>query len=274
MRASRAGGARWPARSSRSTRCWPRDPEPEQREGAVPRLQLVAERRGRGEAVRQLAAIGLVHGPRRNHRVGRRMHGVPPERIGAGEAGSDAPGCLPDLLARHQTVRLLPELHLAERAVVPAVADDSVLRRCEAREHGRLRGAGDRGKGWAERADAARAARELLDARRRLANQVRRERDDVDEADAGSHAPMVRNREPRARGCARAGPRSEERGQCGWLRRSSEMDHLAEGASRNRASTNCALRKMAMAAYSWLTSTDHASLPSRNSRLRMPSSAA
>ena len=35
----------------------------------------------------------------------------------------------PDLPALHEVVRLLPELHLGQFAVIPAVADDAVLRR-------------------------------------------------------------------------------------------------------------------------------------------------
>src|ERR1039458_7212451 len=54
---------------------------------------------------------------------------------------------VPDFLAVNNAVGLFPELHFRKFAIIPAVADDAVLRRRFAGEIIRLRGAGDGGKG-------------------------------------------------------------------------------------------------------------------------------
>ena len=93
-----------------------RPPEREEREGAELLRQLVAKlRRGR-ITVGNLAPVGLIDRPRRDHEVGVRRHGEPPEHVGAGEALVPLLCRLPDLLAGHQSVRLAPQPNLHQIA--------------------------------------------------------------------------------------------------------------------------------------------------------------
>ena len=243
-----------------------RPPVLEQGKLAEASLKRVAQCGRLREAVGNLAAVGLVDGAWREHRVGRRMHRVPPARVRTGEGWIDAPRRLPDLFASHKAVRLLPELHLAERPIVPAVADDPVIARSEAREHGRLRGAGHRRKRGTQRAHATGPTREVLDAWRRLADQVRRERDDIEDADALDHAWMVRLESPARDTAPRAGPAGVS------LVRS--CHGASGGAKRKRVSTRRAFLKTAIAENSGFKSIAQALPSSRNSMLRTPASAA
>src|SRR5262252_8288997 len=76
--------------------------------------------------------------------MGRGVHVVPPEQLRAAKRGVTLLGCVPDLLARHEVIRLAPQPHLAEIAEVPAVADDPVLARQAAGDERRLDGTRDR----------------------------------------------------------------------------------------------------------------------------------
>ena len=71
-------------------------------------------------------------------------------------------------------------MHLGEFAVIPAVADDAVLRGRRAGEIIRLRGAGDGGKGGRNLRQRA-ALHKLRDARRVFADERLGEADDVDD---------------------------------------------------------------------------------------------
>ncbi len=62
-----------------------RPPEMKERESAKFCLQFVAKRCGVRPQVRDLSAIGGVHGPWRDGDVRRRIHVEPPEEIGASE---------------------------------------------------------------------------------------------------------------------------------------------------------------------------------------------
>ena len=87
---------------------------------------------------------------------------------------------VPDFLTVDDVVRLLPEMRFGQLAIIPAVADDAVLRwRC-AGEIIRLRGAGDGGKGGRNLRERA-APRKLRDARRVFADERLGEADDVDD---------------------------------------------------------------------------------------------
>ena len=100
--------------------------------------------------VEDLTAVGLVDRTRRDGDVGRGAHIVPPEEVRDLELGILGVQFVPDLRGEHDAVRLLPELYLAECAVIPTVADDTMRARLLTREVIRLRGAGD---GWERGAD-------------------------------------------------------------------------------------------------------------------------
>ena len=110
-----------------------RPPVLEQRELAQRAGQVVVELGRERVAVRRLATVGVVDGPRRDGQVGGRAHRVPPAQVRGAEAGLGAARGLPDLLALHELVVLAPQEHLAEVAEVPAVADDAVVGRRQGR---------------------------------------------------------------------------------------------------------------------------------------------
>ncbi len=125
-----------------------RPPESEQRELSELTLQFVAKLRRVGVDIRQLAPVGRVHRTRRDRIVGRRIHVVPPEELGAGERRIEPLRRVPQPFAVHQMVRLAPEPHFGEVAEIPAVRDDAMLARQspgdERRLHGRRDGRRDR----------------------------------------------------------------------------------------------------------------------------------
>src|SRR5882672_12572052 len=92
-------------------------------------LQLVAKFGRIRIDIRNLSPIGWIHGPRGDRPVCAGVHVVPPEQIGAGELWVLLLRAIPDLGPSYEPVGLLPELDLALIAEVPAVADDTVLRR-------------------------------------------------------------------------------------------------------------------------------------------------
>src|ERR1019366_86001 len=94
---------------------------------------------------------------------------------------------VPDFLAVNNAVGLFPELDFRKLAIMPAVADDAVLRRRFAGEIIRLRGAGDGGKGGRDVRERA-AFPEFRDARRVRADERVGEADDVDDGEP-AHFP-------------------------------------------------------------------------------------
>src|SRR5439155_1419882 len=79
-----------------------------------------------------------VSRPRRDRPVGAATEVEPPEELSAREGGIARLPRLPDVLARDEAVRLLPEQDLGEVAVEPAVGDDPVAARRKARQVSRL----------------------------------------------------------------------------------------------------------------------------------------
>ncbi len=62
---------------------------------------------------------------------------------------------VPDFRRKHDAVRLFPELHLAERAVIPTVTNNAMFARPLTGQVIRLRGAGDGGESRMDLRDAA-----------------------------------------------------------------------------------------------------------------------
>ena len=60
--------------------------------------------------VRQLAAIGQVHGPGRNRDVRAGIHVVPPKNFGGREIRVVAADFFPQFFTGHEVITLLPEL--------------------------------------------------------------------------------------------------------------------------------------------------------------------
>ena len=89
---------------------------------------------------------------------------------------------VPDFWRLDQVIGLLPELDFGEFAVVPAVADDAVLRRQFAGEIIGLRGAGHRRKCGRDLRERAALAK-FRDARRVFADERLGEADDVDDGE-------------------------------------------------------------------------------------------
>jgi len=81
-----------------------RAPELEKRKLANGGLQLVAQFRRIGIDIGKLAPVGGIHRPRRGRDVGRGIHVVPPEHLGAGERRVAALCRFPDFFAFHQPV--------------------------------------------------------------------------------------------------------------------------------------------------------------------------
>ena len=106
--------------------------------------------------VEDFATVRRVHGARCDGPVCRGIHVVPPEKFGAGEAGTVTfPQFFPEARALHQFVGLLPELGFTHAPVVPAVAGDGVLPGRESRYVGALSGAGEGRKGRGEGGNAS-----------------------------------------------------------------------------------------------------------------------
>src|SRR5437660_579809 len=102
-------------------------PEMEQRKSPELRVELIAQCSGSRIVVWDLAPVGRVHRPRRDADIGRRVHVVPPEQVGANAAGIAPARSLPDPLAGNEMVGLPPEHDLGEAAKIPAVAHYSML---------------------------------------------------------------------------------------------------------------------------------------------------
>src|SRR5207302_3740951 len=97
-------------------------PEVEEREWTQRTLELVLQVVGLRVDAGNLAAVGGIRGARSDGPVRARVHVVPPEQLGAGEAGETAARRLPHFLAGDETVGLSPEPDLREIPEVPAVA--------------------------------------------------------------------------------------------------------------------------------------------------------
>ena len=82
--------------------------------------------------IKDLSAIGGIEWPWGNRVIRRGIHVVPPKEFRAREAGSCFAQLFPDFAAMHQMIGLLPELHLRQFAIVPAVGDDPVFARQQA----------------------------------------------------------------------------------------------------------------------------------------------
>lgn len=130
---------------------------PEGREGEFPQVLFngFPEFHGLGVNVKDFAAIRRVHGAGRHGPVRRGVHVVPPEELGAGEAGAEPlPQLFPEARPLHQLVGLLPELDFTHVPVVPSVGGNSVLLRGKPRDVGALRRAGKGRKGRREGGNA------------------------------------------------------------------------------------------------------------------------
>ena len=132
-----------------------RTPEGMEREIAKFALEQLLEALRITRDVEDLTAVRLIDGARRDGDVGRGTHVIPPEEVRDLELRVLGVEFVPDLRREDDAVRLLPELHLAQRAVVPAVADDTMHARLLARQVIGLRGAGDGGKRRTHLGDAA-----------------------------------------------------------------------------------------------------------------------
>ena len=153
-------------------------PEAEQRELPQLALQFVAKLRRMRVDIGQLATVGRIHGARRYRKIGRRVHVVPPEELGAGERRVATLRCIPELLAADQVIGLAPKPDFREVAEIPAVANDAVLARRRPGDEGRLHRGGDCGRDGRQRAHrAARCKRFQV---RRVREQRWCESDDVE----------------------------------------------------------------------------------------------
>ena len=132
-----------------------RTPERMERKVAEVALEQFLEALRIARDVEDLTAVGLIDRTRRDGDVRRGAHVIPPEEVRDLELGVLGVEVVPDLRGEHDAVGLLPELHLAEGAVVPAVADDAVRARLLAGQIIGLRGAGDGGESRADFRDAA-----------------------------------------------------------------------------------------------------------------------
>jgi len=130
--------------------------------------------------IQNLPAVRRIDWPRRHRPVRRAVHVEPPEHVRDGHRRIDLSRAVPHTLARHQRVRLLPEHHLRQIAKVPAVADDAVVARHQAREIGRLRTARHSRRDRANGRHRA-VARERVEVWCVLAEECRRQPDDVEE---------------------------------------------------------------------------------------------
>ena len=180
-----------------------RPPEAEQRKLAELAVELVAQAGRLRVDVGQLAAVGRVHRARRHRPVGRRVHVVPPEQLGAGERRVAPLRRLPHLLAVHQPVRLPPQPHLGQVAEIPAVGDDAVLARQRAGEQGRLHGGRHRRRHRRQRPQPATGGQRAQV--RRMLQQRRRQADHVEHQRA-PHAAPPRSHPASPAATCRAGP--------------------------------------------------------------------
>src|SRR5437762_1760905 len=131
-------------------------------------------------AIGDFPSIRRIHRPRRDRKLRRRIHVVPPADVRAGKTRIDLLRRIPDFLRRHELVRLLPEFDLALVAEIPAVADDAVLAGLFAGQIRRLTRAGDGGDGRIDTRHAPGLAKHL-EARSELADERWGEPDDVDD---------------------------------------------------------------------------------------------
>ena len=162
-------------------------PELKQRELAEPRLQDVAQVARLRVAVGDLAAVGRIHRPRRDRDLRRRVHRKPPREV----RGTDPRHGFPHLRRLHEPVGLLPQPHLHRVAKQPAVADRAVVARKPSREVGALHGRGHRRRHAADGHHRA-PVREGLQARRRVADEVGRQRDGAqDDGLVEAHVPAI-----------------------------------------------------------------------------------
>ncbi len=166
---------------------------PKGREGKLAEiaLQLLAQAHRLGVHIEDLAAVRRIERPRRDREIRAGMHVIPPEQLGAGEARDLAAQLVPEFFSAHDVVALFPEAHLGGLSVIPAVADDAMLRRRPAGKDRRLRRAGHGGKSRLVGLPAVffRKGREL---RRVRTRQGLRKSDDVENGE--SHADCFSRR--------------------------------------------------------------------------------
>ena len=132
----------------------PRSRAPERPERERPQLvgplDLEPQVRRGGVDVEDLAPVRRIHRPRGEGEFDLRVHVVPPEDLGGRGTGARLAQAVPDLPALDDLVRLLPELDLAQLAVVPAVADHAVAAGALPGDERGLRAAGQRREGLGE----------------------------------------------------------------------------------------------------------------------------
>ena len=104
-----------------------RTPEGEQGEGPQHAIEFVPQLGRLSIVVRQLAAVGGIHGPRRGADVDGGIHIVPPEHVGAGEGRVELFARLPDFLPGDQAIRLPPQPYLGLLAKVPAIGHGAMV---------------------------------------------------------------------------------------------------------------------------------------------------
>src|SRR5262249_13936873 len=119
--------------------------------------------------------------------IGRAVHRVPPEQIGAGEGGIAPSRRFPYPLADHQTGRLPPEENLPEIAEIPAICDSAVLGWRKPGEDRALHWAGYRRNDGLQGPCSA-AASQLSKVRRRCAQMPWRQAGNAKDYQV-SHAP-------------------------------------------------------------------------------------
>ena len=103
-----------------------RSPEGGERELAEIAFEFVAHRHRLGVDVEDLASVRRIERPRGDGEIRGGVHVVPPEELGAGEAGDFAAQLVPEFFAADEVVALFPEPDLGGLAVIPAVGDDAV----------------------------------------------------------------------------------------------------------------------------------------------------
>ena len=104
-------------------------PKSEKRKLAEVRLDLRTNPMGPAVNIKDLPPVGRVHRAGRDRVIRGRPHVVPPKQFGAREVRLFPPHRVPEPRCLDQTLRLFPKVDFSQRPVIPAVADNAVLRR-------------------------------------------------------------------------------------------------------------------------------------------------
>src|SRR5688572_5392490 len=80
--------------------------------------------------IENFSAIGGIHRARGDGIIGGGIHVVPPKKFCAGELRIKRAQFIPDFFPVNDVIGLFPELNFRELAIVPTVADDSVMGWC------------------------------------------------------------------------------------------------------------------------------------------------